>query len=62
MLPLTAAEVERRLLRSQPYARSQCSWPAFLARALTLPAFELRRGSHPEQGAAAIERLLCASH
>lgn len=62
LTPLAAGEVERRLLRSQPYARGQAGWPAFLARARALPAFELRRGTHPDLGAAAIGRLLCASH
>jgi hypothetical protein len=36
----------------------QPQWPQFSHRILTLPAFELRRGTHPEQSVDALCALL----
>jgi len=55
---LPAATLAARLRRAQPYAAHQPGWEAFLVRARRLPAFELRRGSHPRAAVAALAQLL----
>jgi len=57
LTPLRRAELARRL-GAQRYAAAQPGWRTCLRRLLELPAFELRRGGHPAEGAAAVHRLL----
>ena len=47
-----------RLESSQAYAAQQAGWHAFLKKAATLPAFELRRAAHPNEGVDALRDLL----
>jgi hypothetical protein len=47
-----------RLESSQAYAAQQAGWSAFVKKAATLPAFELRRAPHPAAGADALRDLL----
>jgi len=56
--PLGAADLVRRLSASQPYAAGQAGWKTFLTRARRLPAYELRRGSHPGDAVDALRLLL----
>jgi hypothetical protein len=56
--PITRTEALARLRASQPYAASQPGWRTFAERMRTVPAFELRRGPHPGESVAALERLL----
>jgi energy-coupling factor transporter ATP-binding protein EcfA2 len=60
LVPLSPATATRRLAVSQRYAASQPGWQQFLKRALQLPAYELRRGAHPGEGAAALARILAS--
>ncbi len=55
---LPAATLAARLRREQPYAAHQPGWDAFLRGATRLPAFELRRGAHPQDAVAELARLL----
>ena len=55
---LGAPELLRRVRASQPYAASQPGWATFARRIRALPAFELRRGRHPRDTAAALRQLL----
>ena len=48
----------QRLRASQPYAASQPGWGAFARRIRSVPAFELRRGSHPRETVEALRQLL----
>ena len=50
-----------RLAKEQPYALAQPGWSAFSARVCALPAFALRRGSHPLESVSALEDLLVQS-
>lgn len=50
----------RRLRAGQPYAASLPGWGAFLQHLRRLPAFELRRGRHPEETVRALRTLLRA--
>ena len=50
--------VMQRLAASQRYAACQPGWQAFARQAQRLPAFELRRGSHPREAVEALQRLL----
>lgn len=43
---------------SQPYAAGQPGWRPFAERVRSVPAFELRRGRHPRESAAALAQLL----
>jgi hypothetical protein len=47
-----------RLESSQAYASQRPGWSVFLKRAAGLPAFELRRGAHPAEGADALREML----
>jgi hypothetical protein len=58
LVDLPAQEVARRLEAMQPYAAGRPEWPTFMRRIRALPAFELRRGRHPADGAAALASLL----
>lgn len=51
-------ELLARLRESQPYAAGLKGWRAFSHAIGRLPAFELRRGRHPGETAAALQRLL----
>lgn len=56
--PASPATLRRRLQASQPYARGMAGWAGFADRLCQLPAFQLRRGRHPQEGAAALQALL----
>ncbi len=56
--PLRRADLLGRVRHSQPYAAQQPGWVPFSKGIAQLPAFELRRGAHPEQTADALEALL----
>ncbi len=58
LAPMGKKEVTRRLAASQRYAAHQPGWSDFSRQVSRLPAFELRRGRHPQQGIEALERLL----
>ncbi len=58
LLPLRADAVCGRLAAAQAYAARRPEWPLFTRRIAALPAFELRRGAHPQETAAALESLL----
>lgn len=58
--PLRRAELLARLEASQPYAANHVGWTAFRKRLASLPAFELRRGTHPSEAAAGLCDLLAA--
>jgi hypothetical protein len=54
---LSPAQLRRELTRTQPYAAGLTGWPAFLRRMTNLPAYELRRGAHPDDSVAELQRL-----
>jgi hypothetical protein len=56
--PIDVTRARRRLAASQEYAAGLASWKPFGASLERVPAFELRRGRHPEESAEALERLL----
>jgi hypothetical protein len=56
--PLTAADTSARLLAAQPYAAGQPSWKQFASGMKALRGYELRRGSHPQEGAEILHQLL----
>lgn len=58
LVPLARGEALARLRASQPYAASQPGWRILVQRLRTVPAFELRRGGHPRDSAAALRQLL----
>jgi hypothetical protein len=59
--PIAKARILAQLGSSQRYAATQPGWSAFCRGVSRLPAFELRRGSHPLRGVEALEQLLrCA--
>ena len=58
LVPIARGEALARLRASQPYAASQPGWRLFAQRMRSVPAFELRRGRHPRESVAALERLL----
>jgi hypothetical protein len=55
---LRKAAMSEQLAAGQPYAANQPGWRAFTQRMSGLPAFELRRGSHPLQAVEALAQLL----
>lgn len=55
---LPPAVARARLIAEQPYAATQAGWQEFLRRAGRLPAFELRRGTHPRNAVDTVARLL----
>jgi energy-coupling factor transporter ATP-binding protein EcfA2 len=62
LAPLERSLMLRRLAGSQRYAARQPGWSAFGARLARLPAYELRRGLHPREAAAAVRALLSEPH
>lgn len=56
--PLGPRQLLERLRDAQPYAANLPGWQAFSRAVARLPAFELRRGRHPEETVAALQRLL----
>jgi hypothetical protein len=58
LAPLTRSRVLRYLTASQPYAASLPEWPKFEERAAKLPAFELRRGRHPQEAVIELQALV----
>jgi len=59
--PLRRAELLERLQAAQPYAAHQPGWMRFRQRMTGIPAFELRRGGHPEQTVGELEKILVAT-
>lgn len=60
LAPLSRGTLLQRLEVSQRYAAHQPGWPMFRQQIRHLPAYELRRGTHPSAGIEALrrERLL----
>ena len=58
---MKAGELRAHLGESQAYAARQPGWRDFLARLARLPMVDLRRGAHPDDGVAALGRLLAGS-
>jgi len=56
--PIPKTRLLAELASSQRYAVSQPGWKAFCRSVSHLPAFELRRGSHPLRGVEALQQLL----
>ena len=59
---LRAHQLLARLRDSQPYARGLRSWPVFSRAVRRLPAFELRRGRHPNETVEVLQQLLRDIH
>jgi len=59
--PLSGPEVRTRLAAAQPYAAGQPQWRRFEANMEQRGGFELRRGRHPQDSAAALQELLAAA-
>ncbi|MHB8817173.1 MAG: serine kinase [Steroidobacteraceae bacterium] len=55
---LGSRQLLERLRDGQPYAANLPGWPVFSRAIRRLPAFELRRGRHPEETVAALRQLL----
>ncbi len=55
---LPRREMLERLVQTQAYAAGQPGWGAFRRNLAALPAYELRRGTHPMQAVDALEALL----
>ena len=58
LVPLDKSVLAKRLAATQSYAAGQDSWSKFVKRTASLPAFELRRGVHPQNGVEALQRFL----
>jgi hypothetical protein len=58
---LSRTAVLSRLAAAQAYAANQPGWESFSGNMATLPAYELRRGAHPEQSVQAVRSLLAAN-
>ena len=58
LAPLPRQAVLTRLAAGQRYAAQQPGWRAFRSRIARLPAYELRRGSHPLAAVEALRELL----
>jgi hypothetical protein len=58
LVPLRKSAVLKRLASSQRYAAHQPGWSAFRDRASALPAYELRRGTHPHESVEVLRALL----
>jgi hypothetical protein len=56
--PVSRSRLMSELQASQAYARSQPGWKAFSTGVAALPAFELRRGNHPDDSVDALRQLL----
>ncbi len=57
LAPLSVREARARLTENQVYAANQPGWKAFLRGVSGLEVFELRRGRHPREAVAALQRL-----
>jgi hypothetical protein len=55
---LPREELLERIEAAQPYAAHQAGWRPFKQRLARLPAYELRRGAHPSEGARVLQELL----
>jgi hypothetical protein len=60
LVPLRRSAVPKRLAASQRYAAHQPGWSDFKRRVSALPAYELRRGTHPRESAEALCEVLGA--
>jgi hypothetical protein len=60
LVPLTASAVRERLAASQRYAANQPGWGAFRQQMTRLPAYEVRRTSHPLVAVEALRELLAS--
>jgi hypothetical protein len=60
LVRLDRPAVLERLAASQRYAAHQPGWGSFTRRVSTLPAYELRRATHPRTSVAALRELLDA--
>jgi energy-coupling factor transporter ATP-binding protein EcfA2 len=58
VVPVRSSRLIAELRASQPYAARQPGWRTFSQRVSALPAFELRRGSHPRESVDALQELL----
>lgn len=58
LIPVSRSEALRRLAASQRYAAQQPGWGTFKSRVGVMSAYELRRGSHPQEAAKALRELL----
>jgi hypothetical protein len=58
LVPVRRSAALRRLAASQRYAAHQIGWRGFRQRVSAVPAYELRRGSHPTEAVAALSELL----
>lgn len=56
--PVTPGQAIERLTREQVYAARQPTWGALTKNLRGVPAFELRRGRHPDEAVAAMRSLL----
>jgi hypothetical protein len=60
LVPLGRTAALGRLAAHQRYAASQPGWSAFRKRVSALPAYELRRGAHPQESVEVLRGLLRA--
>ena len=60
LVQLSRSAVLERLAASQRYAARQPGWSAFRRRVSALPAYELRRGTHPREAVEALREVLGA--
>jgi energy-coupling factor transporter ATP-binding protein EcfA2 len=60
LVRLNRSTVLGRLAASQRYAAQQPGWNSFRSRVSALPAYELRRGTHPREAVEALRELLGA--
>jgi hypothetical protein len=58
LAPIRKTRLIQQLEAGQRYAANQPGWSDFSRQVSRLPVFELRRGSHPLQAVAALEKLL----
>jgi hypothetical protein len=58
LMPTSSEGIAARLRDDQGYAAGQLAWPHFEQRVMQLRNYELRRGAHPRDSAAALRRLL----
>ena len=61
LMPLRKPAAQRRLAASQRYAANQPGWAKFMEQFAKLPAYELRRGTHPRESVEALRELLTAT-
>jgi hypothetical protein len=58
--PIRHRALLTRLRREQPYAAGLAQWQTFEQRIATVPAYELRRTPHPDDGVAELRAMLAA--